>query len=77
MNMPGEVSTATLYRWIEQHRPDLAPRVVFTASNPNGDFADAGRKSGCQVLAKPFAVEEFSRAVQTALASPVPSVSKS
>ncbi|MBZ5695725.1 MAG: PAS domain S-box protein [Acidobacteriia bacterium] len=77
MNMPGEISTATLYRWIEQHRPDLAARVVFTASNPNGDFADAGRKSGCQVLAKPFAVEEFSQAVQTALASPVPSASKS
>ena len=58
-------------------KPWIAARVVFTASNPNGDFADAGRKSGCQVLAKPFAVEEFSQAVQTALASPVPSASKS
>jgi len=76
MNEPGEPSMAALYRWIEQHRPDLAARVVFTASNPDDDFADAGRKAGCQVLAKPFAVEEFSRAVQTVLASPVPSVSK-
>ena len=75
-NVTGETSTSALYRWIEQYRPDLAARVVFTASSLAGAQIGEACKAGCPVLAKPFAVEEFSRAVQNVLALPVSSVSK-
>ncbi len=32
--IPGDTSTSALYHWIEQNRPTLAPRVVFTAAAP-------------------------------------------
>ena len=68
MKMPGEVTPAALYRWIDQNRPELAPRVVFTVSN-TGD-ADTGpeiARSGCAIVQKPFAIEDFWKAVRQAL----------
>ena len=76
INLPGEFSTAGLYRWIKENRPDLAMRVVFTASNAGDAAAHILRSSGCPVLAKPFPVEEFCRTVQSIVAGPVPSVSR-
>jgi PAS domain S-box-containing protein len=76
INLPGGISTAGLYRWITENRPDLATRVVFTASNADDAAAQILQTTGCPVLAKPFAVEEFSRAVQSVLAGRVPSLSR-
>lgn len=77
ISLPGKTSTASLYRWIKEHRVDLAMRVVFTASNAGDAAAHILRNSGCYVLAKPFPVEEFCRSVQSVLALPVPSISRS
>jgi len=77
INLPGKTSTAGLYRWIKENRPDLAMRVVFTASNAGDAAAHILRSSGCPVLAKPFPVEEFCRTVQSVLAGPVTSNSPS
>jgi two-component system NtrC family sensor kinase len=77
INLPGDTSTAGLYRWIRENRPDLAMRVVFTASNAGDAAAHILRNSGCPVLAKPFPVEEFCRIVQSVLAGPVASNSRS
>jgi DNA-binding response OmpR family regulator len=35
------------------------------------------RDSGCAILTKPFPIDEIVKAVQAALAAPVPSVAKS
>jgi PAS domain S-box-containing protein len=77
INMPGKTSTAGLYRWIKENRPELASRVVFTASNAGDSAAQILRSSGCPVLAKPFPVDEFCRIVQSVLTAPVSSLSRS
>ncbi len=75
MKMPGELSTAALYAWIEQNRPELATRMIFTASDSTGaEAACMMRKSGCPLLAKPFPVEDFWNAVQKALTTELPSL---
>ncbi len=77
MKMPGELSTAALYGWIEQNRPELSARMIFTASDATGaEAACTMRQSGCPVLAKPFPVEDFWNAVQKALTADVSSLQK-
>jgi len=74
MRMPGEISPLHFYRWIEQNRPELAPRVVFTASHaPENEASAALRDSGCPIVSKPFAIEELWSAVQKVLSAEVPS----
>jgi PAS domain S-box-containing protein len=68
LTMPGEISAEELYRWIRQHRPELAGRVIFTVSNARGRESDAVKNSGCPVVQKPFAIEDFWAAVQRVLA---------
>src|SRR5271170_4521469 len=76
ISLPGQNSTAGLYRWIKDNRPELASRVLLTASNAGDAAAEILRSSGCPVLAKPFPVEELTRAVQSVLSAPVPSISR-
>jgi PAS domain S-box-containing protein len=76
IDLPGKASTAGLYHWIKENHPDLTHRIVFTASNAGDSAAHILRNSGCQVLAKPFPVEEFCRCVQSVLAVPVTTVSR-
>lgn len=73
MKMPGEVTTAAFYRWIEQNKPELAPRVVFTVSNAHDvETGSSLRRSGCAIVQKPFAIEDFWKAVRNALRAEVP-----
>jgi len=60
LKMPGEVSGQDLYRWIVRHRPQLAPRVVFTMSDARTDDVRAlQEESNTPFVQKPFQVEEF------------------
>ncbi len=77
MKIAGEMSATALYKWIEQNRPELAGRIVFTVSNArDGESSAALRKSGCAVLEKPFSIDSFCAAVLQALRSEVPTVVK-
>jgi PAS domain S-box-containing protein len=68
MEMMGEVSAVALYQWIEQNRPELSGRIVFTASNAREGEAGTGfRNSGRPVVPKPFAIEQLWEAVQKVL----------
>ena len=77
MDMPDENSAATIFRWIEKHRPELAQRVVVTSSQPGAQLAEPIKKSGCRVLTKPFPIESLSEAVNAVLATPASGVLKS
>jgi two-component system NtrC family sensor kinase len=71
--IPGDTSTEALYGWIEQHRPELAARVVFTTSSVRDpEVAGLPGKFGCPLLAKPFAVQDFWNSVQKVLADETP-----
>jgi PAS domain S-box-containing protein len=71
-NLSAENSSGRLYGWIQKNRPDLSARVVFTISNASEDLLpESVRYSGCQVLRKPFKIDEFCKALQTALSVPV------
>jgi PAS domain S-box-containing protein len=72
IRMKGEISAVAMYQWIEQNRPDLSGRVVFTASNGReGEASATLRNSGCPVVAKPFAIEQLWEAVQRVLTAEV------
>lgn len=65
--MPG-LSGIELYKWLLDNRVELEKKVVFMT----GDMFVPEIKSfiettGCQYITKPFAMEDFKRAVSTAL----------
>jgi PAS domain S-box-containing protein len=73
IRMAGE-SPAAMSQWIEQNRPELSGRVVFTASNGSDNEASASlRKFGSPVVSKPFAIEQLWEAVQKVLAAEISS----
>jgi two-component system, NtrC family, sensor kinase len=73
-NLPDEHPSANLYGWILKNRPDLSSRVLFTISTATEDLIpESVRNSGCQILRKPFKIDEFCRALQTVLTAPVAS----
>lgn len=74
INLPGRMSAANFFRWIEENRPELAARMVLTASRTDYSVPNTFRNPRCPTLVKPFAIEEFSKTVRDALAA-VPSTS--
>ncbi len=77
VKLQGETSATSLYHWIEENRPELAPRVIFTASNTSDPDAIAlPGKLGCPLLTKPFPVEELMQALHQILATAAPSYQK-
>jgi two-component system NtrC family sensor kinase len=75
LKLPGEVSTESLYAWVEQNRPDLATRLIFTSSGAADiDFPSEARKSASHILTKPFQIEDFWIAVHKMLTAEVPAV---
>jgi len=77
VRIPGEVSTPALYDWIEQNRPELARRTVFTGSTSRDPEAlDLAARFGCALLPKPFSLEELSKAVHKVLVEEIPSFLK-
>ena len=77
MKMPGEISTTALFGWIEENRPELAMRMIFTASDAAGaEAACMLQKSGCPLLPKPFHIEDFWNAVHKVLTADVSSLQR-
>lgn len=76
-NVHGANSAAELYSWIEENRPELLSRMVFTISQAGDDDISAFlRGTGCPVLRKPFQIEEFLKVVKSAFAVSVPSAAR-
>jgi DNA-binding response OmpR family regulator len=65
--MPG-LNGFELYKWLLDNRAELRKKVVFITGDifvPEiKSFLDA---TGCQYVTKPFAMEDFKRAVNTVL----------
>lgn len=57
----GDESGLELRDWIDEHRPDLSPKVVFVTGDPGADTAGRGPLAdlGRPVLAKPFDLQQL------------------
>jgi len=65
LKMPGEVTGRDLYAWVDKHRPELAPRVIFTVSDPGtADVRAFLQETGRRYLRKPFQVEQLLEVVR-------------
>jgi DNA-binding NtrC family response regulator len=77
VKIPGEMSASGFYRWIEENRPDLAGRTIFTVSNARaGEIGATPRDSACPILEKPFSIDAFCSIVLKTLRSEVPAALK-
>jgi two-component system NtrC family sensor kinase len=71
LHMPRE-DGPTLFRWLQQHRPEAAQRVIFVTGDTLGP--NAGRflaESGRPVVEKPFAPSEIRRIVGAIASGPL------
>ncbi len=77
VNLPGAISTSSVYGWIEHNRPELAPRVIFTTSTKYDPQAiDLPSRCGCPLLTKPFPAEDLLHALHQVCAIELPSSHK-
>jgi PAS domain S-box-containing protein len=77
VTMPGEVSAREVVKWVAKRRPELAGRIILAISNTRDPReTEFVRESGCAVIHKPFALEEFWACVQKMLTAEVPAPSK-
>jgi len=65
MRTPGGVDGGDVYAWIAQHRPQLAPRLVFiTGDIANEETVATLEKTGAPCVEKPFRVKQFITVVE-------------
>ncbi len=71
LRMPGGMSGADLFNWVERNRPALASRFVFVTGDSANDVTRAFlEQAGRPYLMKPFDVEEYVRAIREAQTPP-------
>lgn len=71
MRTPGGVSGAGVHAWIEAHRRDLLPRVIFvTGDTVNEDTAAVLRHTGAPCVEKPFRVQQLLAMVEKTFGKP-------
>jgi two-component system NtrC family sensor kinase len=59
----------TIWRWLQEHRPDLASRVLFmTGDTMSAETQTFLQEAGCPVLNKPLAIAQIARMVDQVLA---------
>jgi CheY-like chemotaxis protein len=65
MRTPGGVDGGDVYAWIAEHRPQLAPRLVFiTGDIANEETVATLQKTGAPCVEKPFRVKQFISVVE-------------
>jgi PAS domain S-box-containing protein len=77
VKIPGEMSASGFYRWLEENRPELAGRAIFTVSNARaGEVTATLRESACSILEKPFSIDAFCSTVLKTLRAELPAALK-
>jgi CheY-like chemotaxis protein len=65
MRTPGGIDGADVHKWLTQHRPELAGRIVFiTGDVANDDTVATLRETGAPCVEKPFRVKQFISVVE-------------
>ncbi len=59
-SMPGALTGADLFRWIETHRPELKSRIIMTFSSvDDAEMRSTVEEQGIPHIAKPFEVSDL------------------
>jgi CheY-like chemotaxis protein/anti-sigma regulatory factor (Ser/Thr protein kinase) len=71
MKMP-EVDGSQVYRFLEQHHPDMLKRIIFSSGDTmSEEFQAFFQATACRFLQKPFLQNELKRAIYQATVSHV------
>src|SRR5476649_1658814 len=58
IRMPGAVNGAEVHAWIQQHRPELSPRIILISGDTaNSETQALLARSGTPFIEKPFRVQ--------------------
>ena len=75
LKMPGGISGRDVYEWLQENRPGKEKAVLFiTGDVVNHETAQFLSQASVQALTKPFALEEYRKAVAKVLLIPGPAV---
>lgn len=72
MRTPGGINGADVYDWVNDHRPELASRLVFiTGDIANEDTAATLKRTGAPCVEKPFRAHQFISVVEQIMGKPL------
>ncbi len=75
LKMPGGISGREVYRWLKENRPGKERAVLFiTGDVVNHETAQFLSQAGVQALTKPFALEDYRKAIAKVLSIQGPPV---
>jgi CheY-like chemotaxis protein len=71
VRMPGSVNGAEVHRWIQQHRPELATRIILISGDTaNSETQLLLQRSGTPCIEKPFRVQHLLQVVERTFGKP-------
>jgi DNA-binding NtrC family response regulator len=71
VRMPGSVNGADVHAWIQQHRPELAERIILISGDTaNSDTQSLLQRSGTPCIEKPFRVQHLITIVEKTFGKP-------
>lgn len=71
VRMPGSVNGADVHAWIQQHRPELAERIILISGDTaNSETQSLLQRSGTPCIEKPFRVQHLITIVEKTFGKP-------
>jgi DNA-binding NtrC family response regulator len=71
IRMPGTVNGAEVHAWIQEHRPDLASRIILISGDTaNSETQSLLSRSGTPCIEKPFRVQHLISVVEKTFGKP-------
>jgi DNA-binding NtrC family response regulator len=71
IRMPGSVNGAEVHTWIQEHRPELATRIILiTGDTANSETQSLLSRSGTPCIEKPFRVQHLISVVEKTFGKP-------
>jgi DNA-binding NtrC family response regulator len=71
IRMPGAVNGAEVHAWIQQHRPELSPRIILISGDTaNSETQALLARSGTPFIEKPFRVQQLLTIVEKTFGKP-------
>jgi FixJ family two-component response regulator len=69
--MPGSVNGAEVHAWIQEHRPELASRIILISGDTaNSETQSLLSRSGTPCIEKPFRVQHLISVVEKTFGKP-------